>query len=368
MKTTFIPSVSTPKNGKIYTRQIAFFAAFILPMGKLLETPSILSQYAKGDILLPALMQFLVQSLVLLGVLYAASKSEKSLLERLQEKLGAWSIPLFVLFGLYYLFAAFLPLLDMEKFVYAAFFDTAPTAFSFGIFFLLLGFVCTKGIKSLGRCADLCIFLFLAPFLILVGMAFFETDLTRLFPFFGTDFRGVSQAFIRTTPHFSDVALLLPLILSKPYEKGEGVKITLGYWAGAFLTLLFFAVFFGIYSTIAPREHYALAKIAQYFPALDIVGRLDLIFVYLLTAVLLFYACAPLLYATEIAARLFHTQKKTLFAVVISICAFLAVFLWNKRYNFFYAFISVKLVPVFWVVANLLPLCLLLLPKEVDHA
>ncbi len=365
MKTT---SSAVRRNDKVYARQIAFFAAFILPLGKFLELPSLLSRYAKGDILLPAILQFLIQALLLLGVLYAASRSKKSLVERINERLGKWAYPLYILYAAYFLVAAALPLLDLEKFVYAAFFDTAPTTFSFGVFFLLAAFVCAKGLKSLARCADLCLFLFLVPFFALLVMACFETDLTRLLPFFGTDFSGIGQAFRRSSPHFSDVILLLPLIAKLKYEEGDGVKITVGYAAGAVMTLLFFAVFFGIFSSLAPREHYAFSKIAQYFPALDVIGRIDLIFVYLLTVVLLFYTCAPLAYATELTCRLFNTEKKAPFAAAICFFAFFFVLFTNRFYNAAYQFLCVDFAPIFWLVAYLLPLFLLFLPKEVKNA
>ncbi len=364
MKSSALTFSNTPRNGEIYARQIAFCAAFLLPVGKFLEAPSILSQYAKGDILLPAILQFLVESLALLGVLYAASKSPKTLLERLTEKIGKWIIPVFILYGLYFLIAAILPLLDMEKFVYAAFFDTAPTTFAFGTFFFLTAFFCTKGIKAVGRCADLCLFLFLLPFLALITMSLFEADFSHLLPFFGTDVKGVSQAYTRTTPYFSDSVLLLPLVMNLRYEEGDGVKIMAGYWAGAVATLLFFAVFFGVFSTIAPREHYAFLKIAQYFPALDVIGRVDLLFVYLLTVVLLFYTCLPLFYTVACAARLAGTDRKTLFSGILTIASLLFVLFANRRYNLFYDFVSVRLAPVFWLLADVLPLCLLLLPRE----
>ena len=158
----FIPAPPTAKNTEtIHARQIAFAAAFLLPAAKFLEAPSLLARYAKGDLLFPAVLHFLVQALVLLGVLYAASQSEKSLLERLQNALGKGIYVVYVLYAAYFLFAAVLPLLDMEKFVYAAFFDTAPTAFSFAAFFFFAAFACVKGVKSIGRSADLCLFLFL---------------------------------------------------------------------------------------------------------------------------------------------------------------------------------------------------------------
>ncbi len=352
------------QKGKIYARQIAFAAAFILPLGKFLETPSILSKFAKGDILLPALLHFLVQSLILLALLYASSKSDKPLLLRLKEKLGKGTYILFAVYALYFLYAALLPLLDLEKFVYAVFFDTAPTTFSFGAFFLLLAFVCSKGIKSLGRCADLSLFLFLLPFLALVGMACFNTDLTRLLPFFGTHARGVAKAFVKSTPHFSDAALLLPLISSFSYKKRDGVKIMTGYWVGALFTLSFFAVFFGVFSTLAPREHYAFSKIAQYFSALDVVGRIDLLFVYLLSVVLLFYTCLPLVYVTELTSSLFHTQRKTIFSAVLSFLLFLFVLFANQYYDALYGVVGGRLPAIFWFVADLLPTFLFLLPSK----
>ena len=135
MLTTANHSFSFQKNTpSVCARQIAFAAAFLLPVAKLLEVPSILARYAKGDLLLPALVHFLLQTLLLLGILYAASRSEKSILERLQLRLGKWMVLLYVLYAAYFLLAAILPLLDLEKFVYAVFVDTEPTTFSFFIF------------------------------------------------------------------------------------------------------------------------------------------------------------------------------------------------------------------------------------------
>ena len=355
---------STKRNGEIYARQIAFCAAFILPVGKFLETPSLLAGTAKDDVLIPALLHFLSQTLVLLGVLYASSKSKRTLFERLHDGLGKWSVVVYLLFALYYLFAAILPLLDLEKFVYAAFFDTAPTTFSFAFFFFLLAFVCAKGLKSFGRCADLCLFLFLLPFLALIAMSFFEADLSRLLPFFGTDFKGSFQAFSKSTPHFCDALLLLPLIANRTYKEGDGVKIMSGYWAGCLASLLFFAVFFGIFSSIAPREHYAFLKIAQYFPALDVVGRVDLLFVYLLFSVLLFYTCLPLLYTNELTTRAFGVKQKAFSSAILSLVLFLFVLFMNKYYDSFYAVIGGSLVPIFWFISYLLPLFCFLLPDK----
>ena len=346
-----------------YPRQIAFVCAFLLPMGKLMEVPSLLARYAKGDLLLPALIQFSLQALVLLCLLFALSSSKATLHQRLFSVFGRATPVLYALFAVYYLLASVLPLLDFEKFVYAVYFDTAPTTFSFGFFFLVSAFVSTKGIKAVGRCADLCLFLFLLPFIALLLMSLFEADFTTLLPFFGTKTSQNLRAVLKTMPHFSDVALLLPLFLHFRYEKGDGKKIMAGYGVGAGLCLLFFAVFFGIFSTIAPREHYAFSKIAQYFPALSVVGRIDLVFVYLLSATLLFYTALPLAYATELTSSLFSTRKRVLPSFLIHLSAFFFVLFFNRSYDAFYRFFSGPLSPVFIVISYLLPCFCLFLPK-----
>ena len=364
----FLPTKPVPKpllkNREINARQIAFAAAFLLPAGKLLEVPSILAKHAGGDLLLPAVLHFLIQILVILGVLYAASKSKSPLLERLKSALGKMIYPIYALYALYFFLAAVLPLLDAEKFVYATYFDTAPTLFSFGVFFLFSAFVCTKGIKAVGRCADLCLFLFLIPFLALSFMAITETDFSHLLPFFGTKLSKSLTAFSRTTPHFSDAVLLLPLIANLRYEENDGVKIVSGYGCGALLTLFFLAVFYALFGSLARREHYAFTKIGQYFPALSVVGRIDLLFVYFLSVVLLFYTCLPLQYVTYSICAICKTERKTLTAALLNFALLIFVLFTNRHYNAIYSLISGKLAPVFWLFANLLPLFTLCLPKK----
>ena len=360
-----IPAVPNKltKNTDVHARQIAFAAAFILPMAKLLEAPSILAKHAGGDLLFPAMLHFLIQTLALLGLLYAASKSEIPLMERLKRTLGKGMYVLYVLYAAYFLLHAILPLLDAEKFVYATYFDTAPTLFSFGIFFLLSAFICTKGIKSIGRCADLCLFLFLLPFLALSFMAISETDFSYLLPFFGTRFSKSFTAFQYTAPHFSDAILLFPLIANLRYQKNDGAKIVAGYGCGALLTTFFLAVFYALYASLAGREHYAFAKIGQYFPALAVVGRIDLLFVYFLSIVLLFYTCLPLQYVTYTISAIFNTERKTLISALLNLGLLIAILFLNRHYDGFYAVISHRLYPVFWLFANLLPLAVLFLPK-----
>lgn len=344
-------------------RQIAFFSAFILPVLKLTETPSLLAKFAKGDLLLPALLHFVFQTALICALLYCASRSEKTLAERLQNKLGNWTRVLYALYAVYFLFYAVLPLLDLEKFTYAVFFDTAPTLFSFAFFFLFSAFLCVKHIKTIGRLSDLSLFLFVFPFIALLLASLAEADFTNLFPLFqqpaGSSFGG----FFYTQPHFSDATVLLPLILHLRFEKKDGVKITAGYLVGALFTLVFLAVFYSVYSSIAPRQHYAFSKIAQYFPPLAVIGRVDLLLVFVLCVVLFFATAVPLFYAVDFSARAFTKNNKLILSATVNFGAFLFVLFCNKYYDSIYAFFGNAL-PLLFIAFSVSTLLLFLLKQK----
>ena len=59
---------------KISLGQLCFFLTFLLPVSKILETPALLAYYTKDDLLLPALLQFLLQGVMLLGIIYFSRK------------------------------------------------------------------------------------------------------------------------------------------------------------------------------------------------------------------------------------------------------------------------------------------------------
>ncbi len=367
-----VTAFTPPKKPVVCGRQLCFFAAFFLPVSKLLETPSLLARYAKGDMLAPAIFQFIAQALVLSACMFALSRLKKPLLQELAERFGVWTARIFCfLYAAYFLFSSLMPLLDLEKFVYAAFYDTAPTAFTFAPFFLLSGFFCVKGVKALARSADLSLFLFLVPFLGLIVMSVGQTDLSAVLPIFGEPFKGTVKGALASAPHFADVALFLPFFCGYRYQKGDGKKVVASYGLGAAFVLLFFAVFLGLYTSLAPREHYAFIKVAQYFPALDTVGRIDLIVSYFLTVVLLFYTCLPIFCTVEFFSAGLNTSKRVLPSLVLNVALLAFVFFFNQRYNAFAAFYT-RAYPVFWLFSVLIPLLGLLLvfkkPKGGEYA
>ena len=359
-----MPKSKTKKQeGSFNARQLCFFSAFIAPLSKFLETPSLLSQYALGDLLLPTILQYLLQSSALAVLLFIIAKTRKGFFTLVNEKLGNIGAKIFyAVLSAYFLFSSLLPMIELEKFSQAVFFDTAPFAFTFTPFFFLSGFICVKGLKSFARIADIGFPLFILSFFGIIFMSVGETDFESILPWFEFPIPKILNAVKFTTSHFSDAILFLPLLGDYRYEQGDGKKIYFSYWAGGVFVLLFLAIFYGIYTTIAPAQHYAFTKIAQYFPALKTVGRIDLIFVYLLTVILFFVNILPVRLCVLCLEKTTDCKNKIVLSAIVNAGLFLFVFFFNKYQNTVFELVTKTLWWVFPVFSVLLPfLCLLLL-------
>ena len=196
-------------------RQIALFSACVLPVYKMVELPSLLARRVDGDIWLPALIQFALQFLLLLALLWTVKKEEDTLAVRLENKLGKAVGVVYGLYAVFFLLFAVLPVLDLEKFTYAVFYDTAPTSFSFGFFFLLSAYIGCRGISCVGRFGDGALFLVPLAFFALLVMSFPACDFSALLPIAKTPPVQIFDAVRYTAMPFTDVAVQLPTRLPR---------------------------------------------------------------------------------------------------------------------------------------------------------
>lgn len=347
---------------RITARQLAFFTAFLLPAQKLLELPSLLTAYAGGDLLIAALFGLGIEFIPFCCLLLLCKRTKTAPIESLERRCGTLTARIFCgVYGVFLLFYAALPLLDLEKFSHAAFSDTSPTFFIFAPFFVLSGFICTKGLSAYGRAADLLPVLFLLPILGLLGMSLTEADFTRLLPVVEKPLSVSLKAVWKTTAYFSFGGLLLPIMSAYQYHDGDEKKLLPAFGVGAALTLLFFAAFYAVFGIMGEKEHYAVMKLAQYFPALKFVGRIDLLLVYTLSIGLFYYTALPLNLFTECFTRCFSLRKKWITASVLSIGLLLFTLFCNKYNNAIHAFFAERMPPVFLLFSVGLPIAFLVL-------
>ena len=338
---------------KLCVRQICFLFAAILPVTRLLVYPATLTFWAKNDLLFSAALSFLLEGTAVASVLFAASRTQKTLFQLLEENFGTLAARVYLLFALFFAFSAFLPILEQRGFVLQVFYENVPSFLSFLPFFLVSLFACTKGLRSIGRAADLALPVFVLCFGILFLMAVTEGDYTALLPLFsaGTDIlRGGAFGL----PWYAGGAYMLFFLGNFRYEKGAAGKIMLAYAAGAAAVLAFLAAFYAIFSDIALLQQNAVAHLSKYATAFTSLGRIDLFFVFALTLVLLFALCIPLQLSVHCICAAFPC-KTTLPALAVNALLLLLTLLFNQSYLEIQTLITQKLWIVFAVFAVLLP-------------
>lgn len=274
---------------KINVRQISFIMLAYTAVSKFLTYPTLLSYFCGRDLLFPALINFLIEGIVLWGVTFLCSRTDKTFFGLLQGTIGNIGAKIvYGLFAAYFLLATLLPVLEQEMYVQAIFYDTIPALFVFLPFFIFSVYAASKRFENIGRCADICLPVFLVTIAVIFGMSYTDVQWDNLLPMFQTPAKDVFSGASATAYRFTAPCWMLMFMGHFKYKKGDAAKITLSYAAGAAIVIFFLVTFYGIYGSIAPSRTFAISRTSLYFPAIDLLGRIDLIMLYVMETVMLF--------------------------------------------------------------------------------
>lgn len=317
---------------KLSPRQLCFFLAAVAPAGKLVLMPSQLVAQSGNDLLFPVAVQIAVQSLLVFAVLLIARR-ERTVYAMLSDMVGGFlAKSVCILLSAFFLFAAFVPLIEQKLLVQSIFYDTLPSYLAFAPFFLFSAYLCAKPLAACGRAWDMLAPMFAAG---LLGILFFSVgnaDFGALAPAGAAGAGGFGRGLAYTFGWFFDAALLLPLIGKFPYKKGLAWKGALCYLGGGAALLLFLAVYYGVYSDIAVTQLFAFAHMSKYFSGITVLGRIDYLFVFLIAFVMTFYVAMPVQAAVDTLTTAFGKRK--ILAPVLSVLCNGALFALMFAFNF----------------------------------
>lgn len=274
---------------KISVRQICFILIFYNVATKLLMYPVELAGYSGRDLLFPALLNFLICGVVIWAVAYLSSKTDKTLFELIKDTLGEVCARIvYGFFAAFFIVCAILPLYEQKEYVHNIFYDTVPSILVFLPIFIFTIYVGSKAFKNIGRCADVCMPIFIVSMAFIFLMSFSEVKFSNLLPVLRTPLTDVFGGSLKTSMFFLEPAYLLMFLGHYRYKKGDAAKITLSYVAAALTVILFLAMFYGIYGELTPSRTFAISRTSLFFSALDVVGRIDLYVLYAIELVMLF--------------------------------------------------------------------------------
>lgn len=319
---------------KINSRQICFIMLAYTAVGRLLLYPSSLSGVCGNDLLFPILIDFAVQTAVVWAVCFLCSKTDKTFFKLLEDTFGnIVARIIYGLFALYFVFSAILPMIEQKLYVGQIFYDTVPSLLVFLPFFIFSVYAGCKEFKNIGRCADISLPIFLTAFAVMLFMAFTEVDLTNLLPILKTPanriFKGALGSFFR----FTEPSFLLMFMGHFKYKKGDTAKITLSYAGGGLIVILFAAVFYSIYGVISPSRDFAVSRVAIFFPAIEMIGRIDLIALYILEIAMLFALVLNIQLAVHCLQNCTGIQMNGTLSVAVNAVLFVLVIVLDNSFN-----------------------------------
>lgn len=344
-----------PVKQKLYTRQLCFMLFAYGSISKLLLYPTNLSYAVGRDLWLPVVLQWLFSTLCVWLVAFVMSRTNKTFFELLQAKVG--HIPARIVMGsfaLYFLFATVMPLNEQKLFVQNIFYDTLPSLLAVLPVFFYLVFVGCRPFNGLGRCADVVFFIYLVAVCFLLVMAMGEVRLDYFLPVLHTPFGKLTQSVWSQLYHFPEGAWLLFFMGRIDYKKGDCARMTLSYLAGGVVVLLVVLCFWGIYSYLAPNQFFALTKIALFFSAMNMMGRVDYTLVYALDLVMLF--CLSI----NVRLGIYAMQKATgvknvrILSLIFNGILCVSVFVFNYHFSSLQKFYS-QIAPFIYLSFTFLP-------------
>lgn len=347
---------------KIKLRQMCFLFAAVLPVTRMIVYPATLAYRAGSDLVLSAALNLALEGLIVGLMLWLARRTRRTFFGLLEATFGEIAArAVYGLFALFFALAALLPLLEQRGFVMQVLYENVPSLICFAPFFGVCLFACTKGFKSIGRAADIAMPVFAVSFVVIVLLALPEADFGALLPVLESG----KNTLLGSVYGFSwYTGCLYPLFFlgNFEYEEHGAAKVIASYAVGAAITLLFLAVFYAVFSDIAVLQHNSLAQISKYATAFSSLGRVDLLFIFALTLVLVFALCIPVQLCVHCAARAIGCRPLIPALAANALLLALTIF-FNSSFREVQTFCSEKLWFVFVVFAYLVPIGALFLKK-----
>ena len=342
---------------KISVRQICFIMLAYTVVSKLLMYPTNLSLLCGRDLLFPALINFAVQGAIVWALAYLCSRTDKTFFQLIEGTLGNITARIvYGLFALFFMVCTIIPIFEQKLYVHAIFYDTVPSLLVFLPFFFLAIYAASKGFENIGRCADICLPIFLVTMVFILGMSVLEVKWDSILPVLKTPAKSIFGGSAASLFRFAEPCYLLMFMGHFKYKKGDAAKITLSYIGGAVIVLFFLFVFYGVYGNISASRPFAISKISVFFPAIEMLGRIDLVALYALEVVMLFALVLNIQLAVHCVEKCTGYNNKAILSLAVNAVLLIILVTCDHYFSGIYNLFSKWMWIVFIVFANAVPL------------
>ncbi len=341
---------------KISVRQICFILLCYNAVSKMLLYPTVLSHYCGRDLLFAALIDFAVQAVVVWAVSFLCSRTDKTFFQLLEGTFGnIFARIIYGLFALFFIAATIVPLCEQKLYVHTIFYDTVPPLLIFLPFFFFSIYAAGKKFTNIGRSADVCMPIFVLSMIFVFSMSVLEIKWNSFMPVLKTPVKDLFGGALGTVFRFAEPCYVLMFMGHFKYKKGDAAKMTFSYIGGALTVLLFLFTFYGIYGDIAQSRQFAVSKISLFFPAIDTIGRIDLIALYILEIVMLFALVLNVQLALHCVMQCTGYQNRVVLSLAVNAVLIILLMVFDHGFNNLHTFYAKWMWIAFAVFANAIP-------------
>lgn len=341
---------------KISVRQICFILLCYNAVSKMLLYPTVLSHYCGRDLLFAALIDFAVQAVVVWAVSFLCSRTDKTFFQLLEGTFGnIFARIIYGLFALFFIAATIVPLCEQKLYVHTIFYDTVPPLLIFLPFFFFSIYAAGKKFTNIGRSADVCMPIFVLSMIFVFSMSVLEIKWNSFMPVLKTPVKDLFGGALGTVFRFAEPCYVLMFMGHFKYKKGDAAKMTFSYIGGALIVLLFLFTFYGIYGDIAQSRQFAVSKISLFFPAIDTIGRIDFIALYILEIVMLFALVLNIQLALHCVMKCTGYQNRAVLSLAVNAALIILLLVFDHGFNNLHTFYAKWMWIAFAVFANAIP-------------
>lgn len=351
---------------KISVRQICFIMLIYTAVSKFVLYPTQLSFISGRDLLFSALINFVLQGVIIWAVSFLCSRTDKTFFELVEGTFGNIAARIvYGFFALFFMICTVIPMFEQEVYVHAIFYDSISSLVVFLPVFFFTIYVAAKDFTNIGRCADICLPLFLLSMLLILVMSLHEVQWDNFLPMFKQP-EKVFEGSLANAFRFAEPAFLLMFMGHFRYKKGDAAKITISYIGGAVFVMAVLTAFYGIYGDMAQSRQFAISKISLFFPAIDMLGRIDLLALYILEVAMLFALAINIQLAVHCIELCTGYKNKTVLSLAVNSVFFILLIFFDNNLHSINTVWSKWMWIVFLIFANIVPLASWLMRRKND--
>ncbi len=353
---------------QLKTRQVCLFFIAFTTITKLFTLPSLMASVAQEDLWLCSALNVFLDLVTIFALTFVCRRQNLTFLQLLENNLGKTTAKVVIFaYFIYFLLKAYMPINEQKAFVELGLYITLTTDVYFIPFFLVAFYLATKRLRVLGRIADVVWIISIVGFTLLIALSVNNTDFLAVLPVGAQGVKNVAIGSYVGSNWYGEGAYFLFLIGQFAYNKRDGIKIILSYLASGIAVLLFMIIFYGIFTSIAFRQSFALTEIAKYTTVINNIGRFDYVGILLLLFSSVFALSVPIYFASKCLDYVFNVTKSWISPLIVSGILFLTTVFLGEYYASLQLVFSKYFSAYFLLMANVLPILTLFLRKKENN-